>query len=73
MHCLLPVLGTLAAVNLPYWYFGKKSGFSLRHFYFHWGMDLFLISDVLLLLGGIDVPYGLLSFLMIVITSATFL
>jgi signal transduction histidine kinase len=63
----------LAAINIAYWYVGRARKFPLIDFYIHWIVDLLLISSVLLEVGGIDVPYGCLAYLMIVVTSATFL
>jgi signal transduction histidine kinase len=73
LSTLLAALVTLVAVNPLYWFAGKTSAFALRHFYFHWLVDIVLIAMILYLLGGIDVPYGFLAYVMIVVTSATFL
>jgi signal transduction histidine kinase len=73
LPALFGLLALLVSVNGLYWLVGVRAGFPLRHFYFHWLLDLVLISVLLYLLGGIDVPYGFLAYVMIVVTSATFL
>src|SRR5206468_3340911 len=70
---LLSALSVLGFVNIFYWWLGSRSEFPLRQFYFHWFVDLLLLSDILFLLGGVDVPYGLLAYLLIIVTSANFL
>ena len=70
---LLLLLAVLSGVNIFYWTFALRRGFPLRDFYLHWTIDLCLISGILFCLGGIGVPYGLLAYLMLVVTSATFL
>lgn len=70
---IFPVLVGLVAINVAFWFAGKWSDFSLRHFYAHWVVDLIVISVVLHLLGGVDAPYGFFAYLMIVVTSATFI
>jgi signal transduction histidine kinase len=73
LKVLLTLLGVLSGVNILHWVFGSRRGFPLRDFYLHWAIDLLLISGILFCLGGISVPYGFLSYLMLVVTSATFL
>lgn len=70
---LVVALVCLASMNGVYWILGQHSEFSLRLFYLHWIIDLGFISIILFLLGGIDIPYGLLAFMMLIVTSATFL
>jgi signal transduction histidine kinase len=70
---VLPLLLLLGMANLPYWYAGTVAAFPLRHFYLHWLVDLIIISAILHGLGGVDAPYGFLAYLMIVVTSATFI
>ena len=70
---VFPLLAGLIVVNVPFWLMGARRGFPLRHFYVHWILDLALITCVLHILGGVDAPYGFLSYLMIVVTSATFI
>lgn len=70
---VLPALAVLLLVNPLYWLLGERSAFSLRYFYLHWLIDLILISIILFFLGGVDVPYALLAYLMLVVTSSTFL
>lgn len=70
---VLPALALLVLINPVYWLLGQQSDFSLRYFYLHWLIDVLLISTVLFPLGGIDLPYGLLAYLMLVVTSSTFL
>ncbi len=62
-----------AVLNALFWYAGKRSNFPLGHFFFHWFVDLVLISVALYSMGGLDVPYGPFVYSMIVITSAIFM
>ena len=73
LRVLLSLLALLSALNVLYWSLGARRGFPLRDFYGHWVLDLVLISSILFCLGGISVPYGFLAYLMLVVTSATFL
>src|SRR5205814_10381752 len=73
LSAVFSMLGCLVAVNGVYWVAAERTGFPLRQFYIHWLIDLILISGLLYLLGGLDVPYGFLAYVMIVVTSATFL
>jgi len=73
LSVILALLLLLGSANLAYWLVGSVRGFPLRDFYAHWVVDLVVISHVLYWLGGINVPYGFLSYLMIVVTSATLL
>src|SRR5262249_53989115 len=73
LSAVFTILGFLVAVNALYWFAAKRTAFPLRHFYIHWLIDLVMISWILYLLGGMDVPYGFLANVMIVVTSATFL
>jgi signal transduction histidine kinase len=69
---VLPLLIFLGMVNVVYWWLGKRNAFPLIHFFGHWLVDEFTISTILFDLGGLSVPYGFLAFVMIVVTSATF-
>lgn len=62
-----------AGVNALFWYVGKRKAFPLSHFFFHWFVDLVVISVFLYWMGGLDVPYGPFVYSMIVITSAIFM
>ncbi len=66
----LAVLGALGALNLPYWYAGKRAGFPLSHFYIHWAGDLVLITAIAYFLGGVDVPLMQFGYLMMILTAA---
>jgi signal transduction histidine kinase len=70
---LLSLVLVLVVVNPVYWLIGQRNKFSLRYFYLHWAIDIVVIALLLYRLGGIDVPYGFLAYVMIVVTSATFL
>lgn len=68
----LIVFAVIAAVNVPYWYAGKRAGFPFSHFYVHWAGDLLLITVIAYLLGGIDVPLMQFGYLMMILTGALF-
>ncbi len=70
---LLSLLTLLGIANIFYWSAGARRGFPLRDFYGHWSVDLILISAIVFCMGGTRVPYVLLSYMMLVVTSATFL
>jgi signal transduction histidine kinase len=63
----------LILINYPFWVFGRANGFPLQHFYFHWFIDLFLLTVILHTLGGIDLPCGFGGYLIMIVTSAVFL
>jgi signal transduction histidine kinase len=69
----LPCLLALAFINWIYWRLGERTDFHLAWFFLHWAIDIILISVILLGLGGLEVPYGFLAYVMIIVTSATFL
>ncbi len=62
----------LVAVNVPYWFLGKRTGFSLSYFYLHWAVDLIGITSVIYFLGGIDVPLIQFTYLTIILTASNF-
>lgn len=67
------LLIVLVLINGLYWMLGKAFAYPLSHFFAHWTIDELLISVILVRLGGVEVPYGFLAYVMIVVTSATFL
>jgi signal transduction histidine kinase len=70
---ILSLLTILSTTNLFYWSVASRRNFPLRDFYGHWFVDLILISTLLFCVGGTRVPYGFLAYMMLVVTSATFL
>src|SRR3989442_5915228 len=63
----------LILLNYPFWLLGKTFDFPLEHFYFHWFIDLFLVTHILHTLGGVDLPCGFGGYLIMIVTSAVFL
>ena len=63
----------LILLNYPFWLLGKAFDFPLEHFYFHWFIDLFLVTHILHTLGGVDLPCGFGGYLIMIVTSAVFL
>ncbi len=63
-------LGLLVAVNGPYWVMGMWAGFPFRQFYFHWLVDLALISFVVYGLGGSSLLPAITGYMLIVVSSA---
>jgi signal transduction histidine kinase len=70
---LLSLLVLLGITNILYWSVAARRGFPLRDFYGHWFVDLLLISAIVFCIGGTRVPYVFLAYMMIIVTSATFL
>jgi signal transduction histidine kinase len=68
----LPYLLILGLINWIYWRIGTRTNFTLIWFFAHWAIDIVLISAILVALGGLEVPYGFLAYVMIIVTSATF-
>lgn len=66
------LIGLLVANGL-YWFIGERRGFPLSHFYFHWLVDVVLISVVIYGLGGAMLPSAITPYMLIVITSAVFI
>jgi signal transduction histidine kinase len=69
---VVAILVGLALVNLPYWFLGRRTAFSLSYFYLHWAIDLIAITTCVYLLGGIDVPLIQFTYLTIILTAAIF-
>jgi signal transduction histidine kinase len=70
---LLSLLALLGITNIFYWSAAARRGFPLHDFYGHWSVDLFVISAIVFCIGGTRVPYVFLAYMMLVVTSATFL
>lgn len=70
---LLSLLVILGTTNIFYWAAAVRRSFPLRDFYGHWSIDLLLISSIVFCIGGTRVPYVFLAYMMLVVTSATFL
>lgn len=67
------ILAVLAILNWPFWVLGKHSAFSLNQFYAHWAVDLFLVTFVVHMLGGVELPCGFVGYMIMILTSAVFL
>ncbi len=66
------ILSAMALVNIPYWFLGRKTQFSLAYFYLHWALDLVAITASIYFLGGIDVPLVQFTYMTIILTAAIF-
>jgi signal transduction histidine kinase len=66
------ILSSMALVNVPYWFLGRRTGFSLSYFYLHWALDLVAITACIYFLGGIDVPLVQFTYMTIILTAAIF-
>ncbi len=66
-------LALLAVVNIPLWMIGRRWDFPLSHFYVHWLFDLTAVTIVLHFLGGVELPYGSVGYMIMILTSAVFL
>ena len=66
------ILGAMSLVNVPYWFLGRRTGFSLSYFYLHWAVDLLAITACIYFLGGIDVPLIQFTYMTIILTAAIF-
>jgi signal transduction histidine kinase len=66
------ILTSMALVNIPYWFIGRSTGFSLSYFYLHWTLDLLAITASIYFLGGIDVPLVQFTYMTIILTAAIF-
>lgn len=69
---VVAILSAMALVNIPYWYLGRRTQFSLSYFYLHWALDLVAITASIYFLGGIDVPLVQFSYMTIILTAAIF-
>ncbi len=63
----------LVAINGVYWFAGRAREFPLGDFYWHWGIDLIVITAILYGLGGARLPSAITPYILIVITSAVFI
>jgi signal transduction histidine kinase len=68
----ITVLVALAAINGPYWFLGRRTGFALGYFYLHWTIDLIAITASIYFVGGIDAPIVQFAYLSIIPTAAIF-
>ncbi len=68
----ITILTGLALINVPYWFLGRRTGFSLGYFYLHWTIDLIAITAAIYFVGGIDAPIVQFAYLSIVPTAAIF-
>jgi signal transduction histidine kinase len=68
----IAILVALAAVNVPYWFLGRRTGFALGYFYLHWTVDLVAITGAVHFVGGIDAPVVQFAYLSIIPTAAIF-
>jgi len=69
---VVAILSAMALVNVPYWFLGRRTAFSLGYFYLHWGFDLLFITASIYFLGGIDVPLVQFTYMTIILTAAIF-
>lgn len=69
----IALLVILCALNWPFWLLGKARHFPLTDFYVHWAIDLMGVTILLHLLGGVDLPYGSVGYMIMILTSAVFL
>jgi signal transduction histidine kinase len=67
------LLFLLFLVNYPFWLAGKAFGFPLGHFYAHWAIDLLLVTIIVHVLGGVELPCGFVGYMIMILTSAVFL
>jgi signal transduction histidine kinase len=75
-HSIAPAVWILlanAAINVVYWYDGKRSGFRISRFYAHWTVDLVVNTVIIYYLGGIDLPLGQFAYFTIIPTAAIFI
>lgn len=64
------ILASLALVNLPYWWVGRRADFPIKQFAVHWGVDIVFLTLMIHYLGGIDAPYATLSYSALVLFAA---
>lgn len=66
------ILGLLIAINPLLWLVGRRRDFSLADFRFHWALDLVAVTGVVYCLGTLDVPLAIATYMIMIVTSATF-
>lgn len=66
----LVIIAGMGLVNVPYWFAGRASGFSLGQFQFHRAADIVLLTLLLHYLGGVDAPYASLVYSALVLFAA---
>jgi signal transduction histidine kinase len=57
-------------LNGVYWWVGKRRGFPIHHFTYHRILDIVLNTAVIHFLGGIDLPYAVLAYSILVTFAA---
>ncbi len=72
-HQVAPVVALLLLlvfINVPFWIAGRAWHFPLGQFYVHWAFDLIIITWIVNLLGGIDVPMVQFGYMFMILTAA---
>jgi len=57
-------------LNLPYWWWGRRRGFPIEDFVVHRVVDICLITAAIHYFGGVDMPYGVLAYSVLVTFAA---
>lgn len=69
---LLAVLVGLIAINCPLWLIGRRRGFPLADFRWHWAIDIAGVTGVIYCLGVLDVPLAIAAYMIMIVSSAAF-
>lgn len=64
------ILAVLVLVNVPYWWLGRRREFPRGDLFRHQVVDVVLLTILIYYLGGIHVPYGGLSYAVLVLFAA---
>src|SRR5262249_52284733 len=66
------ILVLLILVNPFLWWIGKRRGYLLDDFRFHWALDILAVTGVVYCLGTLDIPLSISAYIIMIVTSATF-
>src|SRR5262245_44316680 len=72
LHWLDRILIILILVNPLLWWIGKKRGYPLDDFRFHWAFDILAVTGGVYCLGTLDIPLSIVGYIVMIVTSATF-
>jgi signal transduction histidine kinase len=72
LNWLERILVLLILINPLLWWIGKRRGYPLDDFRFHWALDILAVTGVVYCLGTLDIPLSIAAYIIMIVTSATF-
>lgn len=69
---LLGILVFLVVINPLFWVIGRRRGFRLEDFRWHWAIDIVAVSGIVYCFGVLDIPVASAAYMIMIVSSATF-